>query len=61
MHLAAAIHSPIKKLVLNDIGAVISRKGLQRIQQYVLHPPTSFSTFQDAVDYFKDIHQVQCN
>lgn len=35
MALAAMQHSPIERLVLNDVGAVLSGQALQRIAQYV--------------------------
>jgi pimeloyl-ACP methyl ester carboxylesterase len=39
MFLAALPGTPIRRLVLNDIGAVVAAEGLQRLRTYVGHDP----------------------
>ena len=58
MQLAALPNSPIRKLVLNDIGPFLKREGLLRIYNYVTKPPPVFDTFEDAQSYLKMIHAV---
>ncbi|MFN2644034.1 MAG: alpha/beta fold hydrolase [Burkholderiales bacterium] len=54
MALAAQAGTPVKKLILNDIGAVISGVALQRIGAYVGNAP-SFSSFEEAEQYVRSI------
>ncbi len=51
---ATVFRKTIHKLVLNDVGAFISRKALERIGQYVTHYP-EFITFAEAATYIKEI------
>jgi pimeloyl-ACP methyl ester carboxylesterase len=54
MMLASQPHSPIKSLILNDIGMIIPSTALQRIETYARNTP-SFSSFKEARDYFQII------
>jgi pimeloyl-ACP methyl ester carboxylesterase len=54
MALAAQAGSPVKKLILNDIGPVISRVALERIASYVGETPV-FRTLEQAEQYVRAI------
>lgn len=54
MALAAQPGNPIKKLVLNDAGPVISRAAMQRIAAYVGVIP-KFATLEKAEEYVRTI------
>lgn len=54
MVLAAQAGSPIEKLVLNDVGAVIPRGALERIATYVGKNPR-FATFEELEAYVRAI------
>ncbi len=54
MALAALPGNPVKKLVLNDAGPVISRVSLQRIASYIGVVPT-FPTLEKAEEYVRTI------
>jgi pimeloyl-ACP methyl ester carboxylesterase len=54
MALAAQAGTPVKKLVLNDVGPVISRIALERIGSYVGNAP-AFDSFEDAEQYLRSI------
>jgi len=56
MMLATVPNSPIRKLVLNDIGAEIPRESLVRIAQYASKPPPVFDTEKEVVEYMMNIH-----
>jgi pimeloyl-ACP methyl ester carboxylesterase len=47
--------SPIRRLVINDIGPFVSWTGLLRIGRYIAEMPTSFETFEAAEQYFREI------
>lgn len=55
MTLAAQPGSPIEKLVLNDVGAVIAAQSLARIGDYVSVTPR-FRTLTEAEQYLRRIH-----
>ena len=55
MFLAAAPHTPIRKLVLNDVGPHISKAALERIARYVGADP-SFSDLQQAECYIRELN-----
>ena len=55
MLLAAQPNTPIRKLVLNDIGPFISMASLQRIGAYVGADP-HFADLQAAEAYFRRVH-----
>lgn len=52
MALAAQEGTPINRLVLNDVGPVITVEALQRIATYVGTDPT-WTTFEEALAYVK--------
>ena len=54
MALAAQAGTPVKKLVLNDAGPLVSKIALQRIGSYVGKAPT-FASLDDAVQYVRSI------
>ena len=55
MLLAALPNSPIRKLILNDIGPQIPLSGLKKLIQYAGKDP-EFRTLDEAKEYFKVIH-----
>lgn len=54
MALAAQTGTPVKKLVLNDVGPVVSKVALQRIGSYVGKTPT-FASLEEAERYVRTI------
>ena len=52
--LAAQPNSPLKSLILNDVGMIIPSTALHRIGTYARNDLT-FSSFDDAVSYFQAI------
>ena len=54
MGLASMKDSPIRKLVLNDVGPSLDPAGLARIGDYV-GKDVRFSSFDEAAQYVKDI------
>ncbi|HSU62717.1 MAG TPA: alpha/beta fold hydrolase, partial [Burkholderiales bacterium] len=54
MALAAQPGTPVKQLVLNDIGPVIARQALERIGAYAGERHV-FATFDDGARYMRDI------
>lgn len=54
MMLASQTDSPIKRLVVNDIGPQISREGLRNIVTYV-GEDISWATLEEAVAYVKAV------
>jgi pimeloyl-ACP methyl ester carboxylesterase len=54
MALAAQAGSPLKKLVLNDAGAVIPHSSLERIASYIGQAP-SFKSMEEAEQYVRRI------
>lgn len=54
MLLAAQNKAPIRRLVLNDVGPVITAESLQRIGQYVGNAPR-FASLADAVAYVRTV------
>ena len=55
MMLAAREESPIRRLVLNDVGPVIPGAALGRIGARVGEDPR-FKNLQEAAEYFKDVY-----
>lgn len=55
MLIAAGETSPIRRLVLNDIGPFISQAALAQLKTYVGRDPR-FATLKEAEDYLRDIH-----
>lgn len=54
MALAAQPGSPIRRLILNDVGPVIAAAALQRIGEYLATPP-DFASPQEAEAYIRAI------
>lgn len=54
MALAAQAGSPVKRLALNDAGAVITRASLERIAAYVGKAPR-FASVEEAEQYIRSI------
>jgi len=52
MFIASQEDSPITRLILNDVGPVISAESLKRIGDYVGRAP-SFDTYEDAEKYIR--------
>ena len=50
--MTAMPHTPVQKLVLNDIGPFVSKEGLQRLAAYAPHAHT-FSTLQEGIAFLK--------
>lgn len=57
MMIAASKPQRIKKLVLNDIGALLSKAALTRIYEYVRTMPRSFTDQAAADVYLREIFQ----
>lgn len=55
MFLAAQPKSPIRRLVINDVGALIPAAALQRIADYITEKPF-FSSMEEAQEYIRAIH-----
>ncbi|MBL8908295.1 MAG: alpha/beta hydrolase [Rhizobiales bacterium] len=55
MLIAAGENSPIRRLVLNDIGPFISQAALAQLKTYVGRDP-HFATLDEAEAYLRDIH-----
>jgi pimeloyl-ACP methyl ester carboxylesterase len=55
MLFAALPKSPVRRLVLNDVGPVLPKEGLSRIGQYVGRDP-GFSNRQELEAYLRDVH-----
>ncbi|HYY62068.1 MAG TPA: alpha/beta hydrolase, partial [Burkholderiales bacterium] len=54
MALAAQAGTPVKKLVLNDVGPVIPHAALERIAAYAGNAP-AFASFDEAEQYLRKI------
>ncbi|MDR0717548.1 MAG: alpha/beta hydrolase [Azoarcus sp.] len=54
MLLAGQPHTPVRRLVLNDVGPLISAEALRRIGRYIGRAPV-FATMDDAEDYLRQI------
>jgi pimeloyl-ACP methyl ester carboxylesterase len=54
MALAAQPGSPVKRLVLNDVGPLVTRASLERLASYVGKAP-AFASVQEAERYIRDI------
>lgn len=55
MMLAAQEESPIRRLILNDVGAVIPGTALAKIGEHVGEDPR-FRNLQEAAEYFKEVY-----
>ncbi|MDR2259807.1 MAG: alpha/beta hydrolase [Azoarcus sp.] len=54
MLLAGQPHTPVRRLVLNDVGPLISAEALRRIGRYIGRAPV-FATMDEAEDYLRRI------
>ncbi|MEQ1776348.1 MAG: alpha/beta hydrolase [Burkholderiales bacterium] len=54
MLLASLPHTPVRKLILNDVGTLIPRASLERIAQYVGKSP-SFKTLEETNAYVRTV------
>jgi len=57
MTLAAQAHTPIRKLVMNDVGPFIPKASLERLAVYVGTDP-HFATLQELENYLRKIHST---
>jgi pimeloyl-ACP methyl ester carboxylesterase len=58
MVLAGMPQSPIRRLVINDIGPYLPWAALRRIGEYLQRVPSSFRDLGQAEAYFREIHAV---
>ncbi|ALG67925.1 alpha/beta fold hydrolase [Beggiatoa leptomitoformis] len=56
MFIASLPNSPIQHLILNDIGAFISKSALERIIQYLKIRPAHFDTLEAFETYIRTVH-----
>lgn len=57
MSIAAMSHSPIRRLILNDIGAFIPRTGLKRIGAYLTDQAfPRFNNLLEVEEYFRNTY-----
>lgn len=56
MWLAACPHSPITRLILNDIGPWVPPSGLTRIAHYLVQPPLYFADMEEVENYVRKVH-----
>jgi pimeloyl-ACP methyl ester carboxylesterase len=56
MMLATAQNTPLKRLVLNDIGPFIPAAALQRIKDYMMNAPERFSSLAALEGHLREIH-----
>jgi pimeloyl-ACP methyl ester carboxylesterase len=56
MMIASLPNSPIRRLVINDIGPRIESESLQRIATYATAPQPIFESMDDVVAYFMRVH-----
>jgi pimeloyl-ACP methyl ester carboxylesterase len=54
MGLASMKDSPIRKLILNDVGPALNAAAIKRIGEYI-GQEVRFATFEEAARYIKDI------
>jgi pimeloyl-ACP methyl ester carboxylesterase len=54
MTLAAQAGTPVRRLVLNDVGPVLTQVSLERIGSYLGRAP-AFASVEKAVEYFREI------
>lgn len=56
MILAAQPNTPIRRLVLNDIGPFVPKEAPQRLLEYVGDPPPPFASIEDAEQHIREIY-----
>jgi pimeloyl-ACP methyl ester carboxylesterase len=54
MFMAANVNSPIRRLVLNDIGPFVPKQGIERLATYVGREPL-FADVNEAVAYTREV------
>lgn len=54
--LAGMPQSPVRRLVVNDIGPILSWAALRRIGDYLRQAPQAFASLAAAEAYMRDIH-----
>jgi pimeloyl-ACP methyl ester carboxylesterase len=54
MYLASQPHSPIQRLILNDVGAFIPKEALRRIAKYLLFGQRTFANFAEVLVHVKE-------
>ena len=54
MALAAQAGTPVRRLVLNDVGPVVTRASLERIGSYLGRAP-AFPTVEKAIEYIRTV------
>lgn len=57
MILSALPHSPVRSLILNDVGPDLKRVELQRLGKYIGRAP-SFATKEELLTYYKETYQA---
>lgn len=55
IHVAAMRNSPIRRMVINDIGPFLPWQALSRLGSYLKTMPKSFANFHAAEAYFREI------
>jgi pimeloyl-ACP methyl ester carboxylesterase len=53
--LAGLTRTPIRRLVINDIGPYLPWRGLARIGTYLSSAPEEFANLEEAETYFRDV------
>jgi len=56
MNIASLENTPIKRLILNDLGAYIPHQVIENIGKYLCQKPPIFETFDQVKDYVKKIY-----
>jgi pimeloyl-ACP methyl ester carboxylesterase len=56
MMLASLPGTPIRRLILNDVGPHLPREGLKRLADYLGHELPVFVDLDDVVDHFREIY-----
>jgi len=56
MMIAAARHTPITRLVLNDLGPLIPAAALGRIREYMTNAPARFASIAELEAHLRQIH-----
>jgi pimeloyl-ACP methyl ester carboxylesterase len=54
--IAASPLSPIRRLVLNDVGPFVPKAALARIAGYVTAPAPTFASLDEAEAHYREIH-----
>lgn len=57
MLLASCPNTPVKRLIINDVGAIVKRKAIERIKLGMQADPV-FDTYEDAMAYVKERYKT---